>query len=135
MLNFGEIEEHGGARFVAENQTLINGWVAWTPPADDNSEENDTPLQAYDLSSQPQTWLSDIDGPGIQADDDWYRIEVLPNKERVTIDCRFTTSEGDIDLQLRTSAEELLASSKSTTDNEYIDHVVPVSKGGRTNFA
>ena len=127
VLNFGDIEENGGVRFVSQNQTRINEWMAWTPPADDKYEENDTRLQAYDLSSHTQTWLSDIDGPAIQADDDWYRIEVLPNKERVTIDCRFITSEGDIDLQLRTSTEALLASSKSTTDDEYIEYVVPVA--------
>jgi len=46
--------------------------------SDDHYEENDTLAAAYDLSSDEQTWLSTINGYGIQADRDWYRIEVTP---------------------------------------------------------
>ncbi|NQT21459.1 MAG: hypothetical protein HQ592_17270 [Planctomycetes bacterium] len=126
VLTFGAGTYNGGALFVTQNQTLINEWVEWTPPADDNYEENDTRLAAYDFSSRQQTWLSEIDGSAVQADDDWYRIQVIPGKENVIVDCRFTHSEGDIDVQLLSSTGNLLAFAKTATDNEYIDTVVPI---------
>ena len=61
--------------------------------ADDNYEPNNTLDAAYDLSNSEQTWLDTIDGPGIQADDDWYKIEVKPGFERVLIDLRFVHLE------------------------------------------
>jgi len=93
--------------------------------ADDNYEENDTLAAAHDLSSNEQTWLSTINGYGIQADSDWYRIEVTPGDERVLVDLRFTHSEGDIDVALYDSAGNFLTVSESMDDNEYIDHIVP----------
>jgi len=96
-------------------------------PADDNYEPNNSLATAYDLSTREHTWLSDISGLGVQRDDDWYRIEVTPGYERVKVDCRFTHSQGDIDIALYDASGTVLASSTSTTDNEYIDHVVPAS--------
>jgi len=92
---------------------------------DDNYEENDTLETAYDLSTDEQTWLSTIDGPGIQADDDWYEIYVDTGYERVLVDLQFTHSEGDIDVSLINSSGTILDSSTSITDNEYIDYIVP----------
>lgn len=94
---------------------------------DDNYEENDTRAAAYDLSSHEQTWLSNIDGYGIQADDDWYRIYVDGGFERVQIIAGFTHSEGDIDMALYSSSGEMLDISNSATDDEYIDFTVPAS--------
>lgn len=99
---------------------------------DDAYEENDTLATAYYPGSNwEQQWLSSISGPGIQLDDDWYRIDVTPGYERVQVDCQFTDSEGDIDIALYDSSGTLLDSSTSTSDNEFIDHVVP---GGGTYY-
>jgi murein DD-endopeptidase MepM/ murein hydrolase activator NlpD len=109
-----------------------SGYRAVGSATDDNYEENDTLATAYDLSSYEQTWLSAINGYGIQADYDWYRIYVTPGFEDVKIDLRFTHSQGDIDVALYDSAGNFLAVSQSTSDNEYIDYTVPV--GGTYYF-
>jgi hypothetical protein len=100
-------------------------WSFATQTNDDNYEENDTLSTAYDLSALEGTWLSTINGYGVQADDDWYRIYVTPGYEEVVIDVRFTHSEGDIDIALYNSAGNKLTSSESTTNKEYIDYIVP----------
>ncbi len=68
--------------------------------SDDNYEPNDVMASAYDLSSDEQTWLSTIDGLGVQSDDDWYQIDVTPGFERVIVELQFTHANGDIDLLL-----------------------------------
>jgi len=93
---------------------------------DDNYEENDTLATAYDLSTMETAWLSSIDGYGIQADSDWYRIYVTPGDKEVIVDAQFEHSEGDINIALFDSAGIMISSSESTTDDEYIDIVVPV---------
>jgi len=104
-------------------------YVEYTPgTADDAYEENDSLGQAwYPGSNWENEWLSDIDGLGIQADDDWFRIDVTSGYERVVIDCTFDDSDGDIDIELYNSSGVELAHSDTTTDNEHIDHVVPSS--------
>ena len=96
--------------------------------ADDNYEENDTLATAYDLSNNEYTWLSDIDGYGVQADDDYYKIYVTSGYERVIVELEFTHADGDIDMALYNSSGTLLVGSYSSTDNESIDHIV--SAGG-----
>ena len=96
--------------------------------SDDDYEENDSKTTAYDLSNHERTWLNTISGYGVQADDDWYEIEVTPGYQRVQIDCQFTDSAGDIDIQLYDSSGTKLASSSSFTDDEWIEF--DVSSGG-----
>ncbi len=95
-------------------------------PSDDNYEENDTLATAYDLSTMETVWLSTIDGYGIQSDSDWYQIDVTPGDLEVIVDAQFAHSEGDINIALYDSAGIMISSSESTTDDEYIDIVVPV---------
>jgi len=94
---------------------------------DDNYEENDDWDQAFDLSSDEQTWLSTIDGPGFQSDEDWYEIYITPGYERLVVDLTFTHSEGDIDLDVYDTSLTLITGSWSVTDNEYINYIVPSS--------
>lgn len=96
--------------------------------SDDDYEENDSRTTAYDLSNHERTWLNTISGYGVQADDDWYEIEVTPGYQRVQIDCQFTDSAGDIDIQLYDSSGTKLAYSSSVTDDEWIEY--DVSSGG-----
>ncbi|MCX7014800.1 MAG: pre-peptidase C-terminal domain-containing protein [Candidatus Sumerlaeota bacterium] len=116
---------NGGTRLVSLNHDTIVSWMQWAPTIpDDKYEENDSLSQAYDLSGRPQTWLSTINGSGVQLDDDWYRIQASSGALRLQVDCRFTNAQGDIDIALYDAAGTLLASSTGTTDREFIDVTV-----------
>ncbi len=97
------------------------------PPPDDNYEENDYYYDAYDLSSNEATWLSSIDGLGIQADTDWYEIYIDPGNEFLQVALTFTDAEGDIDIDVYDASVSYITGSYSTTDNEYINTIVPTS--------
>jgi len=88
---------------------------------DDDYEGNDTRLAAYDFSEDEQTWLSDLSGLGIQADDDWYEIDITPGFERLQVDLQFAHAVGDLDLEVYDASGNVVTSSLSTTDNEFID--------------
>ncbi|MBI9018874.1 MAG: S8 family serine peptidase [Phycisphaerae bacterium] len=98
-----------------------------TPLLDDNYEVNNSTSTSYDLSDKEQTWLSNINGLGIQSDDDYYKINVSGGYERLLIDCQFTHVDGDIDIELLDSSGNTLDYSQSSNDDEYIDYVVPSS--------
>jgi REP element-mobilizing transposase RayT len=121
----------GGTTYSNGSSTAF--WTFSTLPVsiDDNYEQNDTLATAYDLSNLELTWLSAIDGYGLQADEDWYRIYVTPGYERILVDARFTHSQGDIDIALYNAAGTRLALSQGIVDNEYIDYLVP---GGGTYY-
>jgi len=94
-----------------------------TPGGDDNYEPNQNHTDAYDLRDHENVWLTEIDGWGIQTDDDWYRISVAQG-DKVTIDCVFTNAEGDIDIELIDGGLETKAFSESTTSNqEHIEYI------------
>ncbi|MFX1258404.1 MAG: clostripain-related cysteine peptidase [Promethearchaeota archaeon] len=94
---------------------------------DDAYEQNDGYTSAYDLSYYEQIWLDDINGPGVQADNDWYEISITPTCERLLVELQFIHAEGNIELEVWDTNLYFIAASYSTTDNEYIDFVVPSS--------
>jgi hypothetical protein len=97
----------------------------WTDSKEDTYEQNDTWEEAWHPGYDwERTSLSAIDGLGIQADDDWYRIDVDPGTDHVQVDCQFTHADGDIDISLHDSSGTLLAVSESLTDNEFIDYTI-----------
>jgi len=100
----------------------------WDDVKEDAYEENDTLETAWHPGYDwERTWLSDINGNGNQADDDWYRIDLDPGTDYVQVDCRFTHADGDIDIALYDSSGALLAVSESITDDEFIDQTVSSS--------
>jgi hypothetical protein len=101
-----------------------NNYVSSQIIIDDNYEPNNDMASAYYLSSYEQTWLSTIDGYGGQADDDWYEICLSSGFEHVVVNLQFTHDNGDLDLALVDASGSTLATSTSTTDDEYIDYTV-----------
>ena len=102
-------------------------WNDTLAPIDDNYEHNDLRLNAYDLSANETKWLEEIDGKGIQYDDDWYKIEIDPGYEYVKINCTFTHADGDINIGLYNASGELIIWSETSTDNETINFFLPLS--------
>ena len=99
-------------------------WKA-LPTGEDLYEPNNTLSTAF--TGLPEgIWLSSLEGPGLQRDDDWYRISVTDSaRRRVVVDCTFIHSEGDIDIVLYDADGTQLVYPWTTTDNEQIDFVVP----------
>lgn len=103
---------------------------------DDNYEENDTLETAYDITDNRGSNLSEIDGPGVVISDDredYYRIDLSPAAETVTIDCEHTYADGDIDIFLLNADGTELDGSESATDNESITFDLS-SYGGSTFY-
>jgi len=94
---------------------------------DDPYETNNTLETAYDLSSSEGISLSAIAGLATQSDDDWFRINVLPGRNTVTVDLQFDDSAGDIDLGLYNASGQLIDTSDSATDNELLSALIPTA--------
>jgi hypothetical protein len=112
------IQNHFKNPTIDENSLSTNG-------PEDSYEPNNDPFSAYDLTMYELTWLSMINGPGAQWDDDWYKIMVNPGEERLIVNLIFKHNEGDIDLELYNSTLNLIAGSYSVVDGEFIDIIVP----------
>jgi len=102
-------------------------WVNAGSPIDDSYEENDDWSIATDLTSYEGWWLSDINGSGLQWDDDWYIININPGSEHLRINLIFDHFMGDIDFQLHDSSFSWSVSRTSTTNDEFMDITVPWS--------
>ncbi|MFX0005663.1 MAG: PPC domain-containing protein [Promethearchaeota archaeon] len=107
-----------------KNPTIDENSLSTNAP-EDSYEPNNDPFSAYDLTMYELTWLSMINGPGAQWDDDWYKIMVSPGEERLIVNLIFKHIEGDIDLELYNSTLNLIAGSYSVVDGEFIDIIVP----------
>ncbi|NEO61850.1 MAG: hypothetical protein F6J98_16005 [Moorea sp. SIO4G2] len=94
---------------------------------EDAYEENDNLLGAYDLSNNANTWLSDLSGEGIARDEDWYKLTVSSNNQRLIVDLEFTHTDGDLNLSLYDENANFILGSSSLTDNEQIDTVLAES--------
>lgn len=108
----------------------VNAFAAVTaalPFNDDSYEENDTRAAAYDLTSNVWQWLESVSGLATQDDDDWFQINAPAGSERITIECSFTHSGGDINISLHDNSGAIIATSATDTDDESIDLVVPSS--------
>ncbi|MFO7889180.1 MAG: carboxypeptidase regulatory-like domain-containing protein [bacterium] len=92
---------------------------------DDNYEENDDYTTAYNLSSYEGTWLSSINGSGVQLDEDWYEIYVDPGELYLNIDVIFNHSDGNIDIGIYNGSLTWLGWASSTTDNESLNLILP----------
>jgi hypothetical protein len=96
----------------------------FTGGGDDAYEENDSLHTATDLTREENRWLSNINGEGVAADDDFYKIRVSPGKLRVTIDLRYEASRGDVDMRLLNAEGKIIASSANIGDDDKIDFTV-----------
>jgi PKD repeat protein len=110
-----------------EEKQFLGNSIKTSGSDDDNYEENDDFASAYDLSAYEKTWLSTINGYGNQSDDDYYKIYVKPGEERLYVELRFNNSEGDIDIDLYDMDHNLITSSISGSDNEYINFLLKSS--------
>ena len=95
----------------------------------DAYEPNDSLATAYDIRTREQTWLTSINGIATADNDDWYEITVTSGYNRMIIDVTFTHANGNIDVDLRDAAGNVLASETTTTDNEHLEFDVAPTGG------
>jgi hypothetical protein len=96
----------------------------FTGGGDDAYEENDTMKTATDLTHTEDRWLSGINGEGVAADDDFYKIRVSAGKPRVIVDLRYEAGHGDVDMRLYSADGKIVASSANIGDDDKIDFTV-----------
>jgi len=109
---------------ITKNKTIDESTLSTSAP-EDFYEPNDNPASAYDLTMSELKWLSLMNGPGTQWNDDWYKILVSSGEERLIVKLIFKQIEGDIDLEIYNSSLDLIAGSYSVVDGEFIDIIVP----------
>lgn len=114
--NYGWGHVNAGAAVAATASSL-----------DDAYEPNNSRFSSYNLSAYPEQWLDSIAGPGRHRDDDWFGISVPAGERRVKVDCLFTHIAGNLELALVNTDGSVVATSASSTNNESIDVVVPIS--------
>lgn len=109
---------------IPKNNNIDDNSLSTSAP-EDFYEPNNFWTSAYDLTSAELKWLSLMNGPGAQWDDDWYKIHVSPGEERLIVKLIFKHIEGDIDLEVYNSTNHLIVGSYSVVDGEFIDIIVP----------
>lgn len=92
---------------------------------EDNYEQNDTFAAAYDLTGHERRFLNKLNGTGIQADEDWYRISANADTVELRVDLTFTHADGDIDVALHNASGSIIQRSITTTNNEQISYPNP----------
>lgn len=109
---------------LTKDHTIDEKTLSTSAP-EDLYEPNNDPFSAYDLTMSELKWLSLMNGPGAQWDDDWYKIEITPGYERLIVKLIFHHMEGDIDIQVYNSSLALMTESTSVEDGEFIDIILP----------
>ncbi|MBY8985229.1 MAG: PPC domain-containing protein [Candidatus Lokiarchaeota archaeon] len=70
---------------------------------------------------EERTWLSNFYGLGVQGDIDFFYIDVTPGFRHLEVELLFNHIQGNIDMTLYDGEGNLIITSSSLDDNEYID--------------
>lgn len=103
-------------------------WRRFIPPDDNYEGASGTQHDShpgFNLMSYENAWLDTINGLGRQIDDDWYQIYVDQAKRKLQVECTHTSAEGNINLAIYDASETLIVQNTTTTNNEYINYIVP----------
>jgi len=93
---------------------------------DDNYEENDDRMTAYDLSFHEREDLWSINDLAIQNDTDWYKIQVNSGFEHLFVLVMYDYQEGAIGIEIYNwFSSKALTSNFTMKDNEYISYDLP----------
>ncbi|HAV12431.1 MAG TPA: hypothetical protein DCX06_02890 [Opitutae bacterium] len=95
-------------------------WASVLNLDDDEYEENDFFEDAFVVSPVAFGRLSDINGLGIQADDDIYSLDIPAGANSLQVFLSFIDEEGDIDIAIYDENLNLQALSISVSDDELV---------------
>jgi len=92
---------------------------------DDNYEENDNAMFAYDLSFHQYQNLWTINGTAIQRDNDWYKIQVDPGFEHLFVELTYDYQEGALGIEIYNMYGSEVIDNWTKHDNEIISYDLP----------
>jgi len=95
-------------------------WSATLNLDDDEYEPNNSFEEAFALTPVTAGLLSDISGLGVQADSDYYSLEVPAGATGLQVFASFLDIDGDIDIAVFNDQLELEVFSISITNNEFV---------------
>jgi hypothetical protein len=105
---------YGNYEFNSRHQAVFG--ICPEGELDDSYEPNDNRDSAHDISKLIGQWLSETEeGPGIQANEDWFTFTLSDVPATLMITCAFDNAEGNIELALYHGNEKL---TESRTDND-----------------
>ncbi|MFW9782856.1 MAG: PPC domain-containing protein [Candidatus Heimdallarchaeota archaeon] len=91
---------------------------------DDNYEENDNILSAYDISNNKGQSLWGINGLALQFDEDWYEIYVDETHLRLLVWLFYDSAEGLMGFEIYNDELHKIAENFTLTDHEVIKYEV-----------
>jgi hypothetical protein len=94
---------------------------------DDAMEPNNSFEKAYDLSDAEDLWMGRI-SEGVQWNEDWFKIWVSPQYRQLTLDLRFQSYLGDIDMKLFDAKKRPVAVAQANVDDEFLN--INLDQGG-----
>ena len=114
----------------AASATAVTYDMKWEAifPADDAYEPNNSQLQAHNLAGSAGTWLTQLQGPGTQFDEDTYQFYVPPTYTRLAVELMFDDAQGNLGLGLSDASGTPITTVDTRNDGESM--VVTVSQPG-----
>jgi hypothetical protein len=101
-------------------------WSTINPTVtDDLYEDND---HNPNISPSQATWLSSMNGLGIQGDDDWYSVHLDTGEDRLFIEVIYNSMLGNVGIEIYDLGYNYLGGSDTPWDNEIIDIDLPSDK-------
>lgn len=104
------VNEAGGTHYIRvygdnSQNTYDLFWEGLSPSIfiagdEDNYENNNDLFKAYNMTAAKGSTLSSIDGEGVQYDNDWYRLDLAPNENVITVSVTNTGFAGSIFIEL-----------------------------------
>lgn len=89
----------------------------FAPAGDDIYEDNDTLATAYDLTDQKERLLSEIAEPGLQGDEDWYKVSITGAEGIITVEASdFDMRDGTLNFWLTDDTGEIVAATSYFRD-------------------
>ncbi len=104
----------------------VNGMMG----GDDPYEFNNYHHEAYDLHDDEYTWLSDIHGPAVQGDDDWYMIHVTYGFQHLIVNLMFDQFQGNINVDIHKRIDEHDIAPRYSNHSMQGDHHIDINVSG-----
>ncbi|MHA2006334.1 MAG: PPC domain-containing protein [Promethearchaeota archaeon] len=94
-------------------------WSSISPSVTDDLYEINNPNP--NISPPQATWLSSMNGLGIQGDEDWYEVRLDSGEDRLFIELIYDSMQGNVGIEIYNLGYTYLGGSDTPWDNEIVD--------------